>query len=184
MNNKITLTEEQYETLDNSALPLVSINDINAGDYLFFCDEEWWESPWNSNTKTWFRKYFLFKVLNVSSRSIFITYNGYDVRFPRVLPLRPAQTELPREIRDASFTHIITREALHRVLGREPTPREYHLKAERHIQCAMCKNLTHKTIDFIVMAMCPSCFEKAAEEWNASLREMSKNLNIKVSVEE
>jgi hypothetical protein len=44
--------------------------------------------------------------------------------------------------------------------------------------------MTRKTIDFIVMPYCPSCFEKAAEEWNASLRVMAKNLDVQVTVEE
>jgi hypothetical protein len=186
MNNRITLTDEQYASLDNSALALTHITDINAGDYIFFCDEEWWEKPYISNEKTWFRKYFLFKVLSVSTRSLFINYQGYKVRYPRALPLQPAPSreELPREIRDASFTHVISQDALHRVLGKAPTAREYYLKAPRHIPCSCCKNMTHKTIDFIVMPYCPSCFEKAAEEWNASIREMAKKLDVQVTVEE
>jgi hypothetical protein len=182
------ITEQQRATLDNTALTLLDINDINAGDYIFFCDEEWWQQPFSSNEKTWFRKYYLHKVASVSTRSLFINYQGYRVRYPRRLPLQPAHSrqELPRAIVEATFTHVISQQNLQRALDllTPPTARDYYLKIPRTMPCSCCKGQTHKTIDFIVMPYCPSCYEKAAEEWNASLRVMAKKLDVQVTVEE
>jgi hypothetical protein len=129
--------------------------------------------------------------MSVSTRSIFINYQGYRVRYPRRLPLQPAPQKnvddpLPRAIAEASFTHVISQQNIQRVLDSRslPTDREYYLEVPRTIPCSCCKTLTHTTIDFIVMPYCPSCFEKAAEEWDASLREMAKNLDVQVTVEE
>ena len=180
----IPITEQQYETLDNTVIPLTHPGALNAGDYVLFCDDEFWQSLYGTKERTWFRRYYLFRILSVSTRSIFINYDGNKIRYPRALPLQCATQDVPREIRDASFTHIITETALERVLGRRPSARSYILDAERSIPCACCHNLFHKTIDFIVMPYCTSCFNKAADEWNASLAEMAKKINIQVEVEE